>query len=301
MTDISTPASRRNNFFPDEREALAAAKAIRNARAAQKRAERIQRVIELSNQNAPLPEDRRYPVILADPPWAFEAYGKETGLDRSAEAHYPTMSTDSICAMPVADIATPDAVLFLWATAPHLLKAIEVMRAWGFEYRTGAVWDKEVMGMGYYFRVQHELLLVGKRGALPVPLPANRPRSVIRGGRREHSRKPDEVYGIIERMYPELPKIELFARQAREGWAMWGNEPEKFAAAVDRSIEEDRASWIREEIRTLEEKSSSASEAPAPLVPPVQPAATLPRDPISVSNLQGDVLVGLPSGSGGAP
>jgi N6-adenosine-specific RNA methylase IME4 len=210
----------------DEREILEAAKAIRSARKAARRREWTQRAIELSKQNAPLP-DRRYPVILADPPWAFEVYGAESGNDRAAAAHYPTMSIEDICAMPIAGIATPDAVLFLWATVPHLPEALAVMAAWGFEYRSHFVWDKERIGLGYWVRNQHELLLLGKRGGMPAPMPANRVPSVIREPRREHSRKPDAVYGIIERMYPDLPRIELFARgPARAGWAAWGNEIE---------------------------------------------------------------------------
>jgi N6-adenosine-specific RNA methylase IME4 len=99
-----------------------------------------------------------------------------------------------------------------------------VLVAWGFEYKTNIVWVKDKIGLGYFVRNQHELLLVATRGDMPSPSPANRPPSVITARRREHSRKPDEAYALIERIYPELPKIELFARQTRPGWAAWGNE-----------------------------------------------------------------------------
>jgi N6-adenosine-specific RNA methylase IME4 len=219
-----TEEEQQNIVARGPKEILEAAKAIRNARAAEKRAEWTQRAIELSNANAPLPSNRRYPVILADPPWAFEVYDETSGFDSAAAAHYPTRPTEDICAMPVANLATPDAVLFLWATAPHLPETLDVMNAWGFEYKTHMIWDKERVGLGYWVRNRHELLLIGARGDMRSPTADARPPSVITAPRREHSRKPDEAYEIIERMYPKLPRIELFARGAREGWAVWGNE-----------------------------------------------------------------------------
>src|SRR5215471_15309077 len=97
-------------------------------------------------------------------------------------------------------------------------------RPWGFAYKSNVVWVKDKIGLGYLVRNQHELLLIATRGDIPTPLPAQRPASVINAPRREHSRKPDEACALIERMYPNLPKIELFARNAREGWAAWGNQ-----------------------------------------------------------------------------
>jgi N6-adenosine-specific RNA methylase IME4 len=209
----------------DKKVLLRTAQEIRADKAAKNRAKWNARTIELSKANAPLPRDRRYPIILADPPWEFEAYDAESGLDRAAAAHYPTMDLAAICALPVVELATPDAALFLWTTAPHLLGAFQVLDAWGFEYRTNIVWAKDwPPGQGYWVRNQHELLLIGARGDMRSPAEGNRPPSVIQAPRREHSRKPNEVYPLIERMYPELPKIELFARHARPGWAAWGNE-----------------------------------------------------------------------------
>jgi N6-adenosine-specific RNA methylase IME4 len=209
---------------------------VRNAMRAKtseaRRAERMARLLEVSRADAPLPSDRRYPVILADPPWSFQVHNGPDN-DWSAEQQYPAMDLESICALPVAGIATPDAVLFLWVPACNLHEALRVVDAWGFEYLTCAVWVKTTgaPGLGPWFRTDHELLLVARRGDVPTPLPADRPSSVIRAPRREHSRKPDEVYDIIERMFPDLPKLELFARSRRSGWDAWGNEPEKFDAA----------------------------------------------------------------------
>jgi len=134
------------------------------------------------------------------------------------------MELEAICALPVAEIATDNAILFLWATSPKLAEALRVVEAWGFTYRSSAVWVKSQLGMGYYFRQQHELLLVATRGDMPAPAPDARPRSVYESPREAHSAKPVAFYEFIERMYPNLPRIELFARGTREGWVGWGNE-----------------------------------------------------------------------------
>jgi N6-adenosine-specific RNA methylase IME4 len=145
------------------------------------------------------------------------------------------MPLQDICSLPVADLATDEAILFVWTTSPYLVEALQVVLAWGFKYKTNIAWVKDKVGLGYVVRNRHELLLVATRGDIPSPLPANRPSSVIEAPRREHSRKPDEAYELIERMYPELPKIELFARQARPGWACWGN-PEAPLASRERRL-----------------------------------------------------------------
>lgn len=163
----------------------------------------------------------KYGVVLADPPWR---YSFSKSKSRRIENQYPTMSLQEIAALPVSDIAAKDAMLFLWTTTAKLKETFTVIESWGFEYVTSAVWDKEVMGMGYYFRGQHEFLLVCKRGKPRAPAPNTRPSSVIRSRRGRHSAKPASVYQIIETMYPEIPKVELFARNTREGWDRWGNE-----------------------------------------------------------------------------
>lgn len=170
----------------------------------------------------PLPSGK-YRLLYADPPWRYEHIETES---RAIENQYPTMSLGEICALDVP--AADDAVLFLWATSPKLAEAMRVIEAWGFDYRTCAVWDKERMGMGYYFRQQHELLLVAARGAVPVPEPSARVSSLIRVKRsRVHSQKPQEVRELLESMYPRLSdkdRVELFARETRTGWSVWGDE-----------------------------------------------------------------------------
>jgi N6-adenosine-specific RNA methylase IME4/ParB-like chromosome segregation protein Spo0J len=207
-----------------KREILEAAKAIRGEEARKRYEARIARNLEISARNSPMEKGQRYPVILADPPWDYRLYNEESGSSRAAAEHYPTMKLGEICELPVSGLATEAAVLFLWTTGPCLEEAFGVLRAWSFQYKSQLVWIKDKIGLGHFVRNQHELLLIATRGDMPCPLPANRPPSVITAPRREHSRKPDEAYELIERMYPELPKIELFARQARPGWAAWGNE-----------------------------------------------------------------------------
>jgi N6-adenosine-specific RNA methylase IME4/ParB-like chromosome segregation protein Spo0J len=230
--DVATlPAQEQQEIVArGEHEILRTARDIRARQAEIRRAERIERLAAICNQNAPFPSDRRYAVLYADPPWHFEVYNEESGIERAAGNHYPTMSLDEICALPVLSLAAPDAILFMWTTAPHLQESFQVLAAWGFEYKTNAVWVKDKIGLGYFVRNQHELLLVATRGDMPSPSPANRPPSVISAPRREHSRKPDEAYALIEAMYPALPKLELFARQRRPGWDVWGNETDKFTA-----------------------------------------------------------------------
>jgi N6-adenosine-specific RNA methylase IME4/ParB-like chromosome segregation protein Spo0J len=212
-----------------EREILERAKAIRAEKAKERYAARMARIAETSAGNRPF-GSRRYPIIYADPPWDYRLYDETTGSSRAAAEHYPTMKLGKICALPVADIATDDAILFMWTTAPHLQESFQVLASWGFEYKTNAVWVKDRVGLGHFIRGQHEILLIAARGEMPCPLPANRPSSVITAPRREHSRKPGEAYELIERMYPELPKIELFARHARPRWDAWGNEISRAAA-----------------------------------------------------------------------
>jgi N6-adenosine-specific RNA methylase IME4/ParB-like chromosome segregation protein Spo0J len=203
------------------KEILECAKAIRAEAATKRRAARISRIIEISKGNEPLNLERTYPIILADPPWQYE---HPISLSRDIEEKYPTMGLDEICALPIAQLASENALLFLWVPPPILEQAFRVITAWGFDYCSGFVWVKPSIGMGYYVRQQHEHLLFARRGEFPAPEPVQRPSSIIEAPRREHSRKPDEAYELIERMYPELPKIELFARQARPGWDVWGNE-----------------------------------------------------------------------------
>jgi len=159
-----------------------------------------------------------FDIIYADPPWKYDF---SVSTSRAIESHYPSMNIEDIKAMSIPD--STDAVLFLWATAPKLLDALEVMAAWGFQYKTHAVWNKMKIGMGYWFRGQHELLLIGTKGKSIPPDTTNRYGSVIEEKRTEkHSRKPEKIYEIIEAMFPIQKKIELFATKKRKGWISWG-------------------------------------------------------------------------------
>jgi N6-adenosine-specific RNA methylase IME4 len=195
--------------------------AYHEIRTHERRAERVERIQAITANNTALDTERPVPILLADPPWQYEHVNVAS---YAPENHYPTMTLDDICAPPVKDAATPDAVLFLWAPAPKLAEAFRVIDAWGFNYRTHLVWRKDRVGMGYYARPQHENLLIAMKGDLPVPAPENRPPSVVDAERRAHSQKPDVFYRIIEAMYPEFEKRELFARQVRPGWLAWGNQ-----------------------------------------------------------------------------
>jgi N6-adenosine-specific RNA methylase IME4 len=192
-----------------------------------KKKRRQEREAQLGALQRALP-DKRYGVIYADPEWRFEPYSRETGLEKAADNHYPTSPLDDIKARPVADIAADDSVLFLWATAPMLPQALEVMAAWGFVYKSHVIWHKqragEQHGTGYWFLGEHELLLVGTRGNVPAPAPGTQWRSYVTAPVEEHSVKPDIFALLIEAYFPNLPKIELNARRSREGWDSWGYE-----------------------------------------------------------------------------
>lgn len=216
---------RREIVAQGEAEILRAAKEIRARKTEERRVERVEKIAEISKGTiAPLGCFGQYPIILADPPWRYD-FSKDDADE--IENHYPTMSLDEICALPVHQSAFDDCVLFMWATSPKLEDAFKVINAWGFQYRTCAIWDKEWIGPGYYFRQRHELLLVATRGSVPVPPPNARPDSVFTEKRTAHSKKPDVSYRLIESMYPDLPKLELFSRTAREGWTAWGNQAQE--------------------------------------------------------------------------
>lgn len=187
-----------------------------------------------------------YGAILADPPWRFEVWNGETVRKaRGAEGiHYDTMSAADIAGLPVAQLAAADCVLFLWVTWPTLPQAFDLLGAWGFTYKTCAFdWTKArasqvemfqddipvQVGMGYWTRANTEPCLLATRGK-PKRLNADVRQAII-APRREHSRKPDGVHERIERLVAG-PYCELFARQPRRGWDVWGNETTKFAEAV---------------------------------------------------------------------
>ena len=184
----------------------------------------------------------RYGAIAVDPPYRFAVRNRATGLGRSADRHYATLSLEDIKALPVAQLAGPSCWLMLWTTWPHLPQAVELMAAWGFSYSSCAfLWVKlrrgfrtdlssiqpsdVAMGLGYTTRKASEPCLLGRRGS-PRRL-RNDVRDVILAPVREHSRKPDEFYERVEQFAPG-PRLELFARQRRPGWDAWGAELDKF-------------------------------------------------------------------------
>ncbi len=203
-----------------EKEILAEAKIIR----ARQRAVRFEQVnaklAEISKNSGPLPTAQKYPIIYADPATKYvSGFG-----DRSIENHYPTMTIDELCALPVSDLATKDAVLFVWSTVPQLANTLRIIEAWGFSYVSEWCWDKVDHGTGHWGFNQHEPLLIATRGNFPAPLPGTQPRSLYRERKGEHSEKPAYFAQAIERIWPSLPKIELFSRDPRPGWAAWGNQ-----------------------------------------------------------------------------
>lgn len=163
----------------------------------------------------------RFGVILADPPWTFEVRS-DRGKSRAPE--YPTMSLAEITALPVADLAEKSAVLYLWSTVPHLRNSLDIMEAWGFEYKSEFVWVKDKAGTGYWNRNRHEPLLIGTRGGKVAPAPEDLVGSVVEAEVGRHSKKPEIFHEIIEAYHGPRRRIELFARRERPGWATWGNE-----------------------------------------------------------------------------
>lgn len=195
-----------------------------------KKERRAEREAELAVRQNALP-NKRYGVIVADPEWRWEPWSRETGMDRAADNHYPTSVLDVIKARDVASIAANDCVLWLWATIPMLPHALTVMAAWGFDYVSSYVWGKDKIGMGYWSREKHEVLLIGTRGKIPCPAPGTQWESLIMAPRGKHSEKPEVFLEMIEGYFPSLSKIELNRRgPARPGWDAWGNEAMKEAA-----------------------------------------------------------------------
>ena len=178
-----------SSHSPGECESVTKDSHLRALGVSDKKVRRARLEAELGARQRALP-DKRYGVILADPPWRFEPYSRVTGMDRAAESHYPTSPLAEIKALDVESIAAADCVLFLWATAPMLPQAIEVMKAWGFAYKTCAVWSKDRIGTGYWFRNKHEILLVGTRGHVPAPAMGTQWPSQILASVGRHSEKP---------------------------------------------------------------------------------------------------------------
>lgn len=176
---------------------------------------------------------KKYRTIYADPPWQFQNRTGKIAPEHKRLSRYPTMKLDDIKSLPVADVADEKCHLYLWVPNALLPEGIEVLRAWGFDYKTNLIWEKirqdggpDGRGVGFYFRNVTEILLFGITGTNNRTLqPARSQVNLLRTRKREHSRKPDEFVDLIERC-SSGPYLEMFARGDREGWDMWGNQAE---------------------------------------------------------------------------
>jgi N6-adenosine-specific RNA methylase IME4 len=174
----------------------------------------------------------KFGTILADPPWRFANRTGKMAPEHKRLMRYETLSMQDIYELPVAQFALPQSHLYLWVPNALILEGLETMKRWGFTYKTNIIWHKirkdggpDGRGVGFYFRNVTEMVLFGVRGSLRTLSPGRRQVNFIAARKREHSRKPDELYNIIERCSPG-PYLELFARHSKKGWAQWGDEIE---------------------------------------------------------------------------
>ena len=187
-----------------------------------------------------------YTTICADPPWRFMNRTGKVAPEHQRLLRYPTMTHEEILELPVNRLAAAQSHLYLWAPNALIAEGLEVMKQWGFTYKTNLVWYKtridggpDGRGVGFYFRNVTELVLFGIRGGLRTLSPGRAQVNVIPKRKREHSRKPDEFYDVIEECSPG-PYLELFARHPRPGWSQWGNEEVEGVSA--QSVPDDDAS-----------------------------------------------------------
>lgn len=209
----------------------------------------------------------KYATILADPPWQFTNRTGKVAPEHRRLSRYPTLGLEDIKALPVAEVAAPTAHLYLWVPNALLPEGLEVMSAWGFTYKTNLIWHKvrkdgepDGRGVGFYFRNTTEIILFGVRGKDARTLaPGRRQVNILKTQKREHSRKPDEQYRLIEACSPG-PYLELFARGTRPDWTVWGNQAdETYAPTWDTYSNHSRA------------------QSPASGPPPLFPASPLER------------------------
>jgi N6-adenosine-specific RNA methylase IME4 len=177
---------------------------------------------------------RKFATILADPPWRFQNMTGKVAPEHRRLSRYSTMTLDEISGLPVAKIAASPAHLYLWVPNALLPEGLAVMKAWGFDYKSNIIWHKvrkdggsDGRGVGFYFRNVTEVILFGVRGKAARTLaPGRRQVNMIETRKREHSRKPDEQYPLIEACSPG-PFLEMFSRGARKGWTVWGNQADE--------------------------------------------------------------------------
>ena len=196
-----------------------------------------------------------YATILADPPWQFQNRTGKVAPEHRRLLRYPTMELKEILDLPVSKVAAAKSHLYLWVPNALLLEGLKVMEAWGFTYKTNIVWYKvrkdggpDGRGVGFYFRNVTELLLFGVKGSMRTLQPGRTQVNLFPTREREHSRKPDEVFDVIESCSPG-PYLELFARFARPGWCQWGNEDveeNSFRGVAKRNGHADDQMWLLE-------------------------------------------------------
>ncbi len=178
---------------------------------------------------------KQYKTILADPPWQFQNRTGKVAPEHKRLSRYSTLALQEIKEIPVSLVSAEQSHLYLWVPNALLKEGLEVLNAWGFEYKTNIIWHKirqdggpDGRGVGFYFRNTTEIILFGIRGKLRTLSPGRSQVNIIKTRKREHSRKPDELYELIEKCSPG-PYLELFARGQRKGWEQWGNEVEDYS------------------------------------------------------------------------
>lgn len=183
--------------------------------------------------------DRKFQTILADPPWQFTNRTGKMAPEHKRLNRYNTLSLHEICEMPISLIADTPAHLYLWVPNALLPEGLEVMKTWGFDYKTNLIWHKvrkdgepDGRGVGFYFRNTTEIILFGIRGRMRTLSPGRSQVNIIRTMKQEHSRKPDQLYEIIEKCSPG-PYLELFARGTRNNWVAWGNQANSYDITWD--------------------------------------------------------------------
>jgi N6-adenosine-specific RNA methylase IME4 len=232
--------------------------------------------LDLSLEKTPASEllaftkGKRFSTILADPPWQFQNRTGKVAPEHRRLSRYETMTLDEICALPVSMVAGDTAHLYLWVPNALLPEGLRVMEAWGFKYKSNIVWHKvrkdggsDGRGVGFYFRNVTEVLLFGVRGKNARTLAPGRSQvNLLATRKREHSRKPDEIFPIIEACSPG-PHLELFARGTRPGWALWGNQAdETYAPTWDTYANHSQSNVVS--IEKVKKAKAKAKAAKAP-------------------------------------
>jgi N6-adenosine-specific RNA methylase IME4 len=205
----------------------------------------------------------QYSTILADPPWQFQNRTGKVAPEHRRLLRYPTMELKEIMDLPVSRLAAAKSHLYLWVPNALLMEGLKVMDAWGFTYKTNLVWYKirkdggpDGRGVGFYFRNVTELILFGVRGSMRTLKPGRTQVNLFATRKREHSRKPDEIYDLIEDCSPG-PYLELFARFCRQGWHQWGNEDVEENSIYDVA---KRKGHVDEQLRLLESPKGYKAE-----------------------------------------